>query len=63
MESINHLANLATCRTQIELEVEGDIKEIAENYQGRHWILVYGDHTNIIERTNKIFDLKSVVLQ
>ena len=53
--------NFATCRTQIELEVEGEIKEITENYQGRHWILVYGDHTNIIERTNEMFGLKSIV--
>jgi len=42
-----------TCRTQVEIKLDKDVKEIAKNYQGRHWILVYGDHREIIEKVKK----------
>lgn len=51
----------ATCRTQVEIKIDGDVKEIAENYQGRHWILVYGDHREIIKKVNETLGIKSIV--
>lgn len=50
-----------TCRTQLELDVRGDIREIAEKYQGRHWIMVYGDHSESIKRTNNVMGIETVI--
>jgi len=53
--------NFTSCRTQIEIKVNSEIKEIAKNYQGRHWIIVYGDHSNIIRKTNEMFGIESIL--
>lgn len=44
----------STCRTQLELDVPGDIREIVKNYQGRHWALVYGDQTRKIQLADQM---------
>lgn len=50
-----------SCRTQIELSIEGDIKEVSELYQGRHWALIYGDYSKKLELTNKILGINSKI--
>ncbi len=50
----------STYRTQVQIKVNGDVKQTAENYQGRHWILVYGDHEEIIKRTNEMLGIESI---
>jgi hypothetical protein len=50
-----------TCKTQIELKVRGDIKLLAENYQGRHWGVVYGNHSPKIKRVNDILGIETLV--
>ncbi|RKY92161.1 hypothetical protein DRQ15_03075 [candidate division KSB1 bacterium] len=50
----------STCRTQVEIKVDEDVKQVAENYQGRHWILVYGDHKEVIKRTNEVLGIESI---
>jgi len=49
----------STCRTQMELDVEGDIREIVENYEGRHWALVYGDQSKKIRRANDVLGIET----
>lgn len=51
----------STCRTQMELDVEGDIKEIVENYQGRHWALSYGDQSSKIKLANDMLGIESKI--
>ena len=51
----------STCRTQMELDVEGDIKEIVENYQGRHWALSYGDQSRKIKLANDMLGIESKI--
>jgi len=53
---------LPTCRTQIVVKVQ-DAKKILENYKGRHWIVVYGDHSEIISKTNEILGIKSIIIK
>lgn len=59
--SIVRNTSFSTCRTQMELDVEGDIKEIVENYEGRHWALVYGDQSKKIALANKMLGLETQV--
>lgn len=47
----------STCRTQLELDVPGDIREIVKNYQGRHWALVYGDQTRKIQLADQMLGI------
>ena len=39
-----------------------DAKEIAESYQGRHWIVVYGDHREMIGKANEVLGIQSIML-
>jgi len=34
------------CRSQIDVEMEADSTEVAEEMRGFHWMLVYGDYLN-----------------
>ncbi|MCD6505690.1 hypothetical protein J7M22_03600 [Candidatus Poribacteria bacterium] len=51
----------STCRSQVIIRVN-DAKEIAESYQGRHWIVVYGDHREMIGKANEVLGIQSVML-
>ena len=51
-----------TCRTQVEIEVDQDVEEIAKNYQGRHWIYVYGDYRKNIKKVNDILGIETIQL-
>ena len=51
-----------SCRTQMELQVEGDISEIAQQYQGRHWALVYGDQSEKIGNANRMPGIRTKLL-
>jgi len=53
---------LPTCRTQIVVKVS-NAKEILENYKGRHWIIVYGDHSEIIKKTNEILGIETKIIK
>lgn len=53
----------ASCRTQLELEIDGDVKALAEAYEGRHWALVYGDHSKEIVLANTLLGIESTVLK
>ena len=53
--------NFTSCRTQIEIKVVAEIKEITKNYQVRHWIVVYGDHSNLIRKTDEMFGIESIL--
>lgn len=50
-----------SCRTQIELEITGDIKDVAEQYQGRHWALVYGDQSEKIRCANRMLGIETKI--
>lgn len=50
-----------TCRTQVEIKINNEVKEIAKNYQGRHWIMVYGDHRESLKRVNEVLGIESIV--
>lgn len=51
----------SSCRTQMEIDVEGDIKEIAEQYEGRHWALVYGDQSRKLQLANDILGIQTLI--
>ncbi len=51
----------STCRTQVEISVGSEVKDIAKDYQGRHWIMVYGDHSKIIQKVNDILGIESII--
>jgi len=51
----------STCRSQVIIKVN-DAKAVTEHYQGRHWIVVYGDHREVIEKTNEVLGMESVML-
>ena len=44
-------------------EPAGDVKELAEVYEGRHWALVYGDHSKEIVLANTLLGIESTVLK
>lgn len=54
--------SFASCRTQMEIEIDGDIQDLANNYQGRHWALVYGDYTDALVRANELMDIESIII-
>lgn len=35
---------LDICRSQVDVEIEGDCDQLVENMVGFHWMLAYGDH-------------------
>ena len=41
--------SLAICRSQIDLEIEGDWKLLLKEMKGFHWILAYGDYLKELE--------------
>jgi len=51
----------STCRTQVEIKIDNEVKEIAKNYQGRHWIMVYGDHRESLKRANNVLGVESII--
>ncbi|MBQ2306283.1 MAG: hypothetical protein II184_02085 [Clostridia bacterium] len=51
-----------SCRTQVEIDVPGGIKKLAENYEGRHWALVYGDQSARIARANEQLGIESIII-
>lgn len=53
---------LPTCRTQVEISIEGDVKNIANNYDGRHWVYVYGNHNAVIKKVNDLFGITTLEL-
>ncbi len=54
--------SFASCRTQLEIQTEGSIRELAEAYQGRHWALVYGDQTDAVVRANRLLRIESILI-
>ncbi len=51
-----------SCRTQLEIDVPGGIKKLAECYEGRHWALVYGDQSQKICNANAALGIESTVI-
>ncbi|MBO4423689.1 MAG: hypothetical protein J5879_09630 [Clostridia bacterium] len=51
-----------SCRTQLEIDVPGGVKKLAECYEGRHWALVYGDQSRKIANANGMLGIESVVI-
>lgn len=51
-----------SCRTQLEIDVPGGVKKLAEHYEGRHWALVYGDQSEKIAKANEVLGIESVVI-
>lgn len=49
--------------TPIEIDVtKGGLKVLAENYEGRHWALVYGDQSEKIKRANDLLGIESLII-
>lgn len=40
---------LQICRTQLDIEIEGDWEKLLHEMKGFHWLVVYGDYLNEIE--------------
>ncbi len=51
-----------SCRTQVEIDVPGGIKKLAECYEGRHWAMVYGDQSRKIEKVNGLLGIESIII-
>ena len=51
-----------SCRTQVVIDVPGGVKKLAENYEGRHWAMVYGDHSESIANANAMLGIESVII-
>lgn len=51
-----------SCRTQLEINVPGGIQKLAENYEGRHWALVYGDQSKKIAKANELLGIESIII-
>ena len=51
-----------SCRTQVEIEVPGGIKKLAECYEGRHWALVYGDQSKKIAAANDMLGIENIII-
>ncbi|MBO4363076.1 MAG: hypothetical protein IKY07_09610 [Clostridia bacterium] len=51
-----------SCRTQVEIDVPGGIKKLADCYEGRHWALVYGDQSEKISRANTLLGIESIII-
>lgn len=41
---------------------KGRVKDLAENYEGRHWAMVYGDHSEEIKNANDVLGIESVII-
>ena len=54
--------SFASCRTQVEIDVPGGIKKLADNYEGRHWALVYGNQSEKIARANELLGIESLII-
>jgi len=52
--------DLRICRSQVEVKVNNP-SEILEDWQGFHWVLVYGDYTEEMEIICKIKKIKGIV--
>ncbi|MFT3984885.1 MAG: hypothetical protein QM697_13340 [Lachnospiraceae bacterium] len=51
----------SSCRTQVEIDVQSDICEIVNSYQGRHWVMVYGDQTKKIKNANDLLKISTKI--
>lgn len=51
-----------SCRTQIEIDVPGGVKKLAEHYEGRHWALVYGDQSEKIAKANALLGVETIII-
>lgn len=50
-----------TCRTQVEMDVQGDIKDIDLAMDGRHWMMVYGDQSEKIKLANDMLGIETKI--
>ncbi|MEA1997468.1 MAG: twin-arginine translocation signal domain-containing protein [Gemmatimonadota bacterium] len=46
------------CRSQVDIEIEGDWRELLEDMQGFHWMLCYGDYLREVEYALKKVGIK-----
>lgn len=44
---------LQICRTQLDIEIEGDWEKLRHDMKGFHWLVVYGDYLSEIEYASK----------
>lgn len=51
-----------SCRTQVVIDVPGGVRKLAECYEGRHWAMVYGDHSGEIARANEILGIENIII-
>ncbi len=49
---------LQICRTQLDIEIEGDWKKLLHEMKGFHWLVVYGDYLSEIEYALKKVGVK-----
>ncbi|MFW9965840.1 MAG: sugar isomerase [Candidatus Thorarchaeota archaeon] len=49
---------LQICRTQLDIEIEGDWEKLLHDMKGFHWLVVYGDYLSEIEYALKKVDVK-----
>jgi len=52
--------DLRICRSQVEVKVK-DPTGILEDWQGFHWILVYGDYVKELQAICKVKEIKPIV--
>ncbi|MFP3238688.1 MAG: hypothetical protein RXQ00_05720 [Caldivirga sp.] len=51
------------CRTQVEIEIEGDWKLLRKKLRGFHWLLVYGDYLKEIEYALEKIGIEPILIQ
>jgi L-fucose isomerase-like protein len=49
---------LQICRTQLDIEIEGDWKKLLHEMKGFHWLVVYGDYLSEVEYALKKVGVK-----
>jgi len=59
---IRNNPTLDICRTQIEIDIDGDWRKLLKDMKGFHWLVVYGDYLREIDYALKKVGLEFVNL-
>jgi hypothetical protein len=54
---------LATCRAQVDVELEADTQEVLRNLRGFHCMLAYGDYTREVRYAAKNVGIEVQILR
>jgi len=51
------------CRTQVELQIEGDWRRLTRELRGFHWVMAYGDYVREVEYALRRRGIEPIVIE